>query len=124
MKQCKDCEWWDGRGPYGDCCKKSPVVIIDGYEVGSSAHTTVWPETGENDGCGEFQKRGEGTGDSILLLQFSIRTQNCLDSKGIKTIGQLKNTTNIELLRIRSFGEFSLREVRRKIYEYEQEKQA
>jgi len=80
-----------------------------------------------DDWCGEFKKKGEGTGAStgasIGVLQLSTRTQNCLESKGIKTIEQLRNTTDRELLTIRSFGRTSLREVRCKTAEYEQGEQ-
>ena len=129
MKQCKDCEWWDGRGPYGDCCKKSPVVIIDGYEVGSSGHTTVWPETGENDGCGDFKMRGTepkpepdpGSSASIIVLNLSTRSYNCLSRLNIRTIGQLKAMPAVQLLRTRNFGPKCLREVQKKIADYEQQ---
>ncbi|KKM84088.1 hypothetical protein LCGC14_1302760 [marine sediment metagenome] len=58
MKPCEDCEWFEGRGgSYGDCRKKSPVVITDGYELGSSGHTTVWPEISINDWCGDFKEK-------------------------------------------------------------------
>ena len=55
--KCRDCKWWDERGYYGDCHAKSPVVLTDGYEVGSSGHTTVWPETSASDWCGDFKER-------------------------------------------------------------------
>ena len=63
MKRCKDCKWYDNsrsNPAYGDCRKKSPVVLVDGYEIGCAGHTTVWPETAATDWCGEFEAKKEG----------------------------------------------------------------
>ena len=121
MKQCKDCDFWVA----GDCRRKSPVVITDGYETDSPGHVTVWPETKGSDGCGDFKKTGEETGDSISLLQYlmSVRLRNCLRRANITTIQQAKNKSDQELLSLKRFGHTCLRELRGRIAEYEEEKQ-
>lgn len=48
-------------------------------------------------------------------LELSVRANNCLESAKIDTVGQLAKMTEPELLKIRSFGKTSLREVKRKL---------
>jgi len=51
----------------------------------------------------------------IQELELSVRASNCLESAKIETVGQLVTMTDGELLKIRSFGKTSLREVKRKL---------
>ncbi len=46
---------------------------------------------------------------------MSVRASNCLESVKIETVGQLVKMTEADLLKIRSFGKTSLREIRRKL---------
>jgi DNA-directed RNA polymerase subunit alpha len=52
---------------------------------------------------------------SIQDLELSVRANNCLESVRIETVGQLAKMTEADLLKIRSFGKTSLREVKRKL---------
>ena len=51
----------------------------------------------------------------IQDLELSVRASNCLESIRIETVGQLAKMTEADLLKIRSFGKTSLREVKRKL---------
>lgn len=51
----------------------------------------------------------------IESLELTVRSSNCLESNNIQTVGQLVKMTDADLLKIRSFGKTSLREVRRKL---------
>jgi DNA-directed RNA polymerase subunit alpha len=51
----------------------------------------------------------------IESLELTVRSSNCLESNNIQTVGQLVKMTEADLLKIRSFGKTSLREVRRKL---------
>jgi len=51
----------------------------------------------------------------IQELELSVRASNCLESAKIETVGQLVKMTESELLKIRSFGKTSLREIKRKL---------
>jgi DNA-directed RNA polymerase subunit alpha len=51
----------------------------------------------------------------IQELELSVRASNCLESVKVETVGQLVVMTEAELLKVRSFGKTSLREVRRKL---------
>lgn len=51
-------------------------------------------------------------------LELSVRASNCLESARILTVGDLARCTESDLLRVRSFGKTSLREVKRKLAEF------
>ena len=57
----------------------------------------------------------------IGMLDLSVRASNCLEGAQIDTIGQLVSLTEPELLRLRSFGRTSLREVKKKLIEVDLE---
>ena len=52
---------------------------------------------------------------SIEELELSVRASNCLESVKVETVGQLVEMTEADLLKVRSFGKTSLREVKRKL---------
>ena len=51
----------------------------------------------------------------IESLELTVRSDNCLEANHIKTVGELVSMTEADLLKIRSFGKTSLREIRRKL---------
>jgi len=48
-------------------------------------------------------------------LELSVRANNCLEAAKVELVGQLVQMTEADLLKIRSFGKTSLREVKRKL---------
>jgi DNA-directed RNA polymerase subunit alpha len=52
---------------------------------------------------------------SVHELELSVRANNCLEAAKIETVGHLAGMTESDLLKIRSFGKTSLREVKRKL---------
>ncbi len=52
---------------------------------------------------------------SVHELELSVRANNCLEAAKIETVGQLARMTESDLLKIRSFGKTSLREVKRRL---------
>jgi DNA-directed RNA polymerase subunit alpha len=51
----------------------------------------------------------------IAELELSVRASNCLESARIETVGQLVAHADADLLKLRSFGRTSLREVKKKL---------
>jgi hypothetical protein len=51
----------------------------------------------------------------ISSLDLSVRASNCLASANISTVGMLIQWDEASLLKIRSFGKTSLREIKRKL---------
>lgn len=54
----------------------------------------------------------------VSELDLSVRSSNCLEAARIATVGELASKTEADLLRLRSFGKTSLREVRRKLADW------
>jgi DNA-directed RNA polymerase subunit alpha len=52
---------------------------------------------------------------SVQELDLSVRANNCLESAKIPTVRELVKKTDADLLKVRSFGKTSLREVKRKL---------
>lgn len=51
----------------------------------------------------------------IAELDLSVRASNCLESARIQTVADLVSKSDADLLRVRSFGRTSLREVKKKL---------
>jgi DNA-directed RNA polymerase subunit alpha len=51
----------------------------------------------------------------IQELELSVRASNCLESVKVETVRQLVQMNDADLLKIRSFGKTSLREIKRKL---------
>ncbi len=51
----------------------------------------------------------------IQELELSVRASNCLESVKVEKVSQLVQMTDADLLKIRSFGKTSLREIKRKL---------
>ncbi len=51
----------------------------------------------------------------ISELELSVRASNCLESAKITSVAQLVSQTDAQLLKVRSFGKTSLREVKKKL---------
>ncbi len=51
----------------------------------------------------------------LASMELSVRASNCLESAKIHTIGDLVRLTESELMKVRSFGKTSLREIKRKL---------
>jgi len=51
----------------------------------------------------------------IQELELSVRASNCLESAKIETVRELVAMNEADLLKIRSFGKTSLREIKRKL---------
>ena len=54
----------------------------------------------------------------VKALDFGRRALNCLDSEGIKTVGQLLERTEEDLIAMRNFGKRTLEEIRNKLAEH------
>lgn len=59
----------------------------------------------------EFERMRELLNRSVDELELSVRSSNCLTSANIRTIGELVQKSEPEMLRQRNFGRKSLREI-------------
>ncbi len=90
----------------------NPFVQYSELGTTSAAKPTL-EETVEQEEVDEEMARKLST--PIQELELSVRASNCLESAEIETVGQLVSLSEAELLKIRSFGKTSLREIKRKL---------
>jgi DNA-directed RNA polymerase subunit alpha len=55
---------------------------------------------------------------SLAELDLSVRATNCLESEGINSVRELVSRNEDQLLKVRNFGETTLKEVREKLKKY------
>src|SRR5207244_13659370 len=82
------------------------------------------PDVASEDALGSLRELAAPTVDPeiqqklnlpIQSLDLSVRANNCLESAKIQTVRDLAKKTDADLLKVRSFGKTSLREVKRKL---------
>jgi DNA-directed RNA polymerase subunit alpha len=54
----------------------------------------------------------------VSALELSVRAGNCLESAKIHTLGDLVRMTDIDMMKVRSFGKTSLREIKRRLQDF------
>jgi DNA-directed RNA polymerase subunit alpha len=86
--------------------------FVQYYELGRD---TVSQEAADAASVDEGLKRKLAM--PISELELSVRAGNCLESAQIRTVGELVQKDENELLGVRSFGKTSLREVQKKLGE-------
>jgi DNA-directed RNA polymerase subunit alpha len=83
----------------------------------------ITPDSDELPKLLEPVKAAPSSNESILNkpleeLDLSVRSRNCLVFLQIKTLGQLADTTEQQLLSCKNFGQTSLNEIRKKLADY------
>ncbi len=70
------------------------------------------PEQEEEEISDELEKMQENLFRSVEELELSVRASNCLKNAGIKTIGELVQKSESEMLKTKNFGRKSLNEIK------------
>jgi DNA-directed RNA polymerase subunit alpha len=87
--------------------------LVQYFEIGEQVVAAPVTEEAEEDRMDE--ELAKKLSIPIQELELSVRASNCLESVKVETVGQLVQMTDADLLKIRSFGKTSLREIKRKI---------
>jgi DNA-directed RNA polymerase subunit alpha len=58
------------------------------------------------------------SGTPLSQIEFSVRSRKALERLGVKSLGDLANKTETELMACRNFGQTSLNEVQQRLAEY------
>ena len=123
--KCEDCKFWDqdfGRmitEHEGICRRYPPKNSTIETREGECVNDNEYPVTAEWEWCGEFKR----TGVAMDFDKFSCRTKRALARADIKTVDQVNELTDNELLQLRNFGHTSLKEVRRGVGLFEKNQQ-
>jgi DNA-directed RNA polymerase subunit alpha len=102
--------WTDGSiGPV-DAVAHAAKILKD--HVGIFINFDEEPEiVEEKEYDEEFERMRELLARSVDELELSVRSSNCLTSANIRTIGELVQKTEAEMLKQRNFGRKSLKEI-------------
>ncbi|MHC4441014.1 MAG: DNA-directed RNA polymerase subunit alpha [Planctomycetota bacterium] len=90
--------------------------FVQYHELGEESVSTGVTVSSELEGEGMLDRAlQERMSMPISQLDLSVRASNCLESAKVATVGDLAHMTETDLLKVRSFGRTSLREVKRKL---------
>ena len=87
--------------------------FVQYFEIGEETVAGEVPEEAPEEQVDEELEAKLNT--PIQELELSVRASNCLESAKIETVRELVKMNEAELLKIRSFGKTSLREIKRKL---------
>ncbi|MBN1788660.1 MAG: DNA-directed RNA polymerase subunit alpha [Sedimentisphaerales bacterium] len=98
----------------GKILRKHVNPFVQYFEIGDATIEESEPEESEEESQVDEQL-AEKLKMPIQDLELSVRAGNCLEASHIETVGQLAKMTEAQLLKLRSFGKTSLREINRKL---------
>ena len=97
------------------------VLPQDAVALGSKLirdHLTIFinfeegPMASDDGAEGEAERFNENLSRSVDELELSVRSYNCLKNANIRTIGELVQKTEAEMLKTKNFGRKSLNEIK------------
>ena len=102
--------WTDGSVPPIDAVAHAAKVLKDHFSlfINFEEEPAVVEEIREDEDTGRIRSLLE---KSVEELELSVRSSNCLRAAEIKTLGQLVQKSEAEMLKYRNFGRKSLREI-------------
>ncbi|MGD0786241.1 MAG: DNA-directed RNA polymerase subunit alpha [Sedimentisphaerales bacterium] len=98
----------------GKILRKHINPFVQYFEIGSETVEEAQSSEAEEETKVDSQL-AEKLKMPIQELDLSVRASNCLEASHIDTVGQLVKMTEADLLKLRSFGKTSLREIVRKL---------
>ena len=105
--------WTDGSVSPGDAAAYAAKIIKDQLSIFITFDETEEPAPYEEEGSDtDMEKFNENLLRSVDELELSVRSQNCLQNANIKTIGDLVQKTEAEMLKTKNFGRKSLKEIK------------
>jgi len=110
--------WTDGRVTPDDALTMSAAILRHHFDVFVSFDEKVveFEETEKQvDEAREALRANLGM--SVNEIELSVRSANCLNNANIKTVGELAQKTEADMLKYRNFGKKSLNEIRSKLEE-------
>lgn len=98
----------------GKILRKHVNPFVQYFELGYEQAAPI-EETAEERTAQLMAERKALLDKPITELEMSVRSLNCLQAAQIESVGNLVAMTDADLLKVRSFGKTSLREVKRKL---------
>ncbi|MGN0890413.1 MAG: DNA-directed RNA polymerase subunit alpha [Candidatus Spyradenecus sp.] len=110
--------WTDGRVSPDEALKTSAALLR--HHLDAFVETTeniLEFETATNKDSNEVEDLRCKLNMSVNEIELSVRSANCLNSADIKTVGELVQKTEADMLKYRNFGKKSLTEIKQKLEE-------
>jgi DNA-directed RNA polymerase subunit alpha len=95
--------------------RKHVNPFVQYFELGEDTVAASQIEEAETEEQAVDEELAQKLSMPMQELELSVRANNCLESAKTDTVGQLAKMTEADLLKIRSFGKTSLREIKRKL---------
>lgn len=95
--------------------RKHLNAFVQYFEPGSWIDAEIFSDSGPAANPPMSEELAAKLGAPVATMELSVRANNCLESAKIHTVGELVRMTDNDLLKVRSFGKTSLREVKRKL---------
>lgn len=93
-----------------DALSQAAQILRDHLQVFVNFHDEPLPDVPKQ--SEEIQKLVENLNRSVDELELSVRSYNCLKNANIRTIGELVQKNEAEMLKTRNFGRKSLNEIK------------
>lgn len=97
--------------------KKSLVPFLSEDDLLRESHKQVETFMGESGSKKEMEELKSTLNQGVEMIELSSRASNCLKVAGIRTIGELVQKTDNDLLAVKNFGKKSLDEIKDKLQE-------
>lgn len=110
--------WTDGAVAPEDAVAYAAKILKEQVTIFINFDETVEPELREEEEEPQFN---ENLLKPVDELELSVRSFNCLQSAGIKYIGDLVQKTEAEMLKTKNFGRKSLKEIKELLAEMDLE---
>jgi DNA-directed RNA polymerase subunit alpha len=98
----------------GKIIRKHLNPFVHYFELGHEQAAPV-DQTAEEKAAESQAQQDALLAKPVLELEMSVRAANCLQMAKIQTVQQLVTFSDSDLLKVRSFGKTSLREIKRKL---------
>ena len=98
----------------GKIIRKHLNPFVQYFELGHEQAAPV-DQTAEEQAAESQAQRQALLSKPVADLEMSVRAANCLQMAKIQTVQQLVTLSDSDLLKVRSFGKTSLREIKRKL---------
>lgn len=98
----------------GKIIRKHLNPFVQYFELGHEQAAPI-DQTAEEKAAETIARQKALLAKPLAELEMSVRAANCLQAAKIQTVEQLIQLTDADLLKVRSFGKTSLREVKRKL---------
>jgi len=95
--------------------RKHVNPFVQYFELGEDTVAASQIEEAETEEQAVDEELAQKLNMPMQELELSVRANNCLESAKTETVGDLAKMTEADLLKIRSFGKTSLREIKRKL---------